>query len=333
MNKFLCRICSAFILNKQQRKDFRKKYIKTKQPMIETLLDISNNKGYVYLSDVDWKVYEQDANILKQNLSSQELDKLNHILNRIERATVYNYYKMTDIYTYEELKKFYKMKSIKNSIKKVSDGDRKYYQLYNYKLPVCSYEPSIFYDKYGLDKLKTISKIKQNNKAIFDIGAYVGDSALILKEAFPDNTLYAFECVNTFYNYILQTIELNNLENVIPVNLALGNTEGEREIYFNNHSNISKMMTLDKYVSENNIEVGLIKSDIEGGEWDLLQGAVETIKKQKPVLLISIYHCYRDFFKIKPFIESLNCGYKFSFCDSCYGNQPIHEITLNCEVE
>ena len=59
------------------------------------------------------------------------------------------------------------------------------------------------------------------------------------------------------------------------------------------------------------IEVGLIKVDIEGAEQDFLAGARKTIEKHKPVLLMSIYHNADDFFDIKPIIESWNLGYKF----------------------
>ena len=37
----------------------------------------------------------------------------------------------------------------------------------------------------------------------------------------------------------------------------------------------------------------------------------KTIKKDKPVLAISIYHSANDFFYIKRYIEEMNLGYKF----------------------
>jgi hypothetical protein len=35
-------------------------------------------------------------------------------------------------------------------------------------------------------------------------------------------------------------------------------------------------------------------------------GAEKTIKKDKPILLISVYHTGKDFFEIKPLLESWN---------------------------
>jgi hypothetical protein len=85
-------------------------------------------------------------------------------------------------------------------------------------------------------------------------------------------------------------------------------------------------------VRENKLQIGLIKTDIEGGESALLRGAEQTIREQKPILIISIYHSYADFFGIKPLIESWNLGYQFTLIDSGYGFAPVHEITLNCEA-
>lgn len=119
-----------------------------------------------------------------------------------------------------------------------------------------------------------------------------------------------------------KVIEVNKKYNIIPVCLALGdenktieivNSQSNSYLSFNGKNKIDvDMVTLDKFVEDNNIEVGLIKTDLEGFEQPFLRGAINTIKKQKPTLIISIYHSYEDFFEIKPMIESWNLGYKFS---------------------
>ena len=107
--------------------------------------------------------------------------------------------------------------------------------------------------------------------------------------------------------------------------------ENAKESNINNIKNKVKMMTLDSYVKENNIEVGLIKTDLEGFEQSFLKGAIETIKEQNPVLIISIYHNYSDFFEIKPMIENLNLGYKFRIIRN-KSPQLITETKLLAEV-
>lgn len=76
--------------------------------------------------------------------------------------------------------------------------------------------------------------------------------------------------------------------------------------------------TLDEYIAQHRIEVGLIKVDVEGGEPAFLEGAKRTICEQKPILLLSIYHNAHDFFELKPLIESWDLGYRFK----------IHKPTL-----
>ena len=71
------------------------------------------------------------------------------------------------------------------------------------------------------------------------------------------------------------------------------------------------VISIDEFVEKQQLEVGLIKLDIEGAEYDTILGAKETIMKQKPLLIISIYHTFKDFFEIKPLIESWGIGYKF----------------------
>jgi hypothetical protein len=70
--------------------------------------------------------------------------------------------------------------------------------------------------------------------------------------------------------------------------------------------------TIDDFSKNNNLEVGLIKRDIEWFEYNSVIWAEQTIKKFKPILFISVYHTGKDFFEIPPLIDSRNCGYKFS---------------------
>ena len=143
-------------------------------------------------------------------------------------------------------------------------------------------------------------------------------------EDYTDKKVYSFEPTDENYDYMLRTIKLNDSKKIIPVKCALGDYDGEENICLNGSgSTINKLkvnspvketiqvIKLDDFVQENNIEVGLIKIDVEGYEQELLRGALVTIKEQKPTLLISIYHNADDFFNIKPYIESLSLNYKY----------------------
>lgn len=67
---------------------------------------------------------------------------------------------------------------------------------------------------------------------------------------------------------------------------------------------------LDDYVQENNIpRVDFLKTDVEGLEQQLLDGAVESIRLHQPVLAISIYHSLDDYLKLPLYIQDI-FGYK-----------------------
>ena len=52
-------------------------------------------------------------------------------------------------------------------------------------------------------------------------------------------------------------------------------------------------------------DASFIKMDIEGAEMKALQGAKDTIKRNHPVLAISIYHSNEDMVRIIPYIHGL----------------------------
>ncbi len=71
-------------------------------------------------------------------------------------------------------------------------------------------------------------------------------------------------------------------------------------------------ITIDDYVARENLTaVDFIKMDIEGAELSALHGAVETMKKFKPKLAISIYHLYEDYVTIPQFIKGVCPFYDF----------------------
>lgn len=66
---------------------------------------------------------------------------------------------------------------------------------------------------------------------------------------------------------------------------------------------------IDSFAKEK--KVTLIKMDIEGSELKALEGASETIKRNKPRLAICIYHKAEDIYEIGDYLLSLVPEYKF----------------------
>lgn len=210
-----------------------------------------------------------------------------------------------------------------------------------YFLPQQGFEPGVFDDAYGTYLVKDITAAKQ--KAILDVGAFIGDSALILSPL-TDEKVYCFEAVQEQCELIEKTIQMNDLHNVEVIHQAVGDHQGELDIGIKGAvsgstgvGNMSlareqvPMTTIDQFVKKRGIQVGLIKVDVEGFEQYVLRGAEQTIREQRPILLWSIYHNADDFLEIKPLIESWNLGYRFTI-HKPYDRSLSREVLLIGEV-
>jgi FkbM family methyltransferase len=208
----------------------------------------------------------------------------------------------------------------KNFLKKITRINDKKFAYMQYFFPILHFEVPIFYHKLHMDSLRTLGNIRDKN--IIDAGAFVGDSALIFSK-YTNKEIFAFEPITIIYCLLLETIRMNNLTNVVPLRMGLGDKNETKSIYMQGssssfiekegcftESNIS-VTTIDDFVEKDNLQIGLIKADIEGFEQYMLRGAERTIKTQKPALMVCIYHSVSDFFDIKPLIESWDLGYKF----------------------
>ena len=194
-----------------------------------------------------------------------------------------------------------------------------------YKLPINLFEISTFACNYGLDLIEHPEY--SDGKDIIDAGAYIGDSALVFDRYFSKcRRIYAFEPDASSYALMEKTIAMNKKSNIIPVAMGLGDSNSDGELTSHGmgsnlldrrfgkepqNDRTIRIVRLDDYVKQNDIVTGVIKTDLEGFEMHFLRGALETIKKDRPILVLSIYHSADDFFGIKPFIEDLDLGYRF----------------------
>jgi FkbM family methyltransferase len=207
-----------------------------------------------------------------------------------------------------------------------------------YYLPkIGYYDSSVFVHHCGLVHLSEKLKSYIKGKVFLDIGAYIGDSGLIFLKYSPSR-IYAYEPVKYNYELLQQTIEKNNAPLIIPVNKGIGDKKDFLSIHINkSESSINSQLQLPNSMNSieqievttideecKDMEVGLIKMDIEGFEYYAIKGGIETIQRDKPVLIISVYHTGKDFFEIPPMIRKACPSYKFKYLD-LFPSNPIAE--------
>lgn len=260
---------------------------------------------------------------LKKNLDMESQGLVDEILRRHEYIYTHSLLDSRVIFNSEELKK----QKIVNSFRKTK----------NDYIQICNYPETFFYHN-GLKILPDDVLAKTSGKDVIDGGAFVGDSAIIFNKEYSFRNIYSFEPDRLNYIKLKENIAKYKMGNVIPVKKGIFSKEGK--VSFNVRGVTSlinsrggeeiTVVSIDKFIESHNTEIniGVIKFDIEGTEFEGIAGSLKTIKKFKPVLLISIYHTSKDFFEIKPLLESLDLGYKFVIRKINPGDPVIETILI-----
>ena len=154
-------------------------------------------------------------------------------------------------------------------------------------------------------------------RVCIDIGANVGLWSCDLVNAFDH--VIAFEPVAEFIecfkknvsktNYTIHQMALGRTESFIEMNVVQGNTGHTHVDQTSIGNGTIPLKTLDSF-NFNNID--MIKIDVEGFEEEILAGAMDTIKRNKPILVVEqTKHEYKNDIDEKPAIVILESwGYQ-----------------------
>lgn len=175
----------------------------------------------------------------------------------------------------------------------------------------------INFGEFEGDELRAIRKIMSNGWTVFDVGANIGWYSLNLAKSFTNLNVVAFEPVPSTFQYLRDNLSLNNVTNVSAHNLGLSNEEGTKDMYFyregmgnaslsdlSERENVEKISTqfttMDMFASKHNLKPDFIKCDVEGAELFVFQGAIETLKKDKPVVFTEMLRKWSAKFNYHP---------------------------------
>jgi FkbM family methyltransferase len=164
-------------------------------------------------------------------------------------------------------------------------------------------QKQIFYNgTYEKETVKKLNELLPQDGIFFDIGANIGVYSLnVFRKA---KEVFAFEATKTTYDKLNKIITDNEIKN-IHLNFNAVDDKNDKEVSiflgnkFNNGSNSMfnkgivantvKTITLDAFIKRNSISrIDIIKIDIEGNELYALKGAVNSIKKYRPVIFCEI---------------------------------------------
>lgn len=165
----------------------------------------------------------------------------------------------------------------------------------------------------------------EEGDTVLDVGAFNGNSSLYFAEKVgASGNVLAIEPDPATYKALQRNINSfqggRHRNNITPINIALSSSDGE--LRFSCEGAASrvdpngdikvKSRTLDSLVAELALKkLDLLKFDIEGYEKQAMEGAVQTIQKFRPKLMICIYHLHMDIVEIPRMVKEISPWYKF----------------------
>lgn len=138
--------------------------------------------------------------------------------------------------------------------------------------------------------------LPSRNDVVVDIGAETGDYALLCACYYGCSKVYAFEPEKSSFRTLIENIELNTANDTIsPFNCGISSENASVHASFNGDSiswlneHKDHLIEVKKLDSFDIREISILKIDAEGNEVEVLNGAVETIKRCRPRIIIETH--------------------------------------------
>lgn len=170
---------------------------------------------------------------------------------------------------------------------------------------------------YERDELAMVMRLTADHQTILDVGANIGWHSLNFAKLYPACRVCAFEPIPRTYEVLRQNMLLNAAANVEAYNMGFSNKSETLEFYFypegsGNASSVNLsgrddverircvVSRLDDFVSQHRLKVDFIKCDVEGAELFVLQGALETVGRDRPIIFAEMLRKWAAKFSYHP---------------------------------
>ena len=165
---------------------------------------------------------------------------------------------------------------------------------------------------YSEEQLRVLNHWLEPDMIFVDVGANQGEFTVFAAKRLTQGQVIAFEPVSVLFQKLKRNINANNLTNVQLIQKGLDNKNHQLSIYTiegnfedgTRHEGLPtlyptptrskiceviELTYLDDFVDSQNLSrIDVIKIDVEGAELAVLQGARETLRRFKPVILMEV---------------------------------------------
>ena len=189
---------------------------------------------------------------------------------------------------------------------------------------------------FGDETILSVIKKTSDQKKVFllDCGSNYGFYSFYVASLSLGNQVLAFEASPETFNSFKANLELNNFRNIDCRNLAISEVSGKFISFYESYNDWESSATHNKFKNNKivNIEtttidqelskkdlsnfIVIIKLDIEGNEFNAIQGGKDTILKYEPLITIelSIYNFNNQNYNFNFFRKFLN-DFKYKVYD------------------
>lgn len=162
-------------------------------------------------------------------------------------------------------------------------------------------------------ELVHLDKLLKTGHTMIDVGANIGVYTIVGSTLVGEHgRVISIEPATQAYADLIENVQLNGFQNIIPLNLAIADFDGEAKLRVcadtsrnalgsdaadSDYEKV-KVARLDQLVQDHQVsQVDLIKLDIEGAEELALRGAMDLLHRFRPILIMeannSLQHSHK----------------------------------------
>jgi FkbM family methyltransferase len=173
--------------------------------------------------------------------------------------------------------------------------------------------------------LELYKKYLNKSSVVLDIGSNLGCHTVPL--SLLCKKVYAFEPQKKIYELLSKTITDNEITNVELFNNIVSDGKCESLEFLNTdcgrasvavyRPRLSGVITTEKCITIDSLNLqqcDLMKIDVEGGEWAVLNGAHLTLTKYMPIIILETWKTKKNMVKLVNFTQKY--GYTFNYLSS-----------------
>lgn len=163
-------------------------------------------------------------------------------------------------------------------------------------------------DAYEPGTVRVFLRLAGDGGVVLDVGAHSGLFALLAAVKYPQTEVHAFEPLARICTFLDRNIAINGLDNIRSVCAVVAKRSGRvpfyepRTVTLPSSASLRKgfvrekaqevmlpAVTLDEYAQQKCLSrVTLIKIDVEGAEYGVLEGAVRLIDRDRPAIICEV---------------------------------------------